>query len=152
MADLLNVINSSTSQYNGPSSLPSSEKFQNIIKIDTLLNPSSGKNLGTYPAEVGYNIVDPQSSDTVTTNSQMSYIIPGNSTIIPAPLTLNRNYVLGIAVQLNVNRIVPDTSPIYLKKRYGQFKYVDIMITNSNLIQADPTGASFTINIGQIIA
>ena len=159
ISNLTNNIASMSGQYNGPTTFPILPlKFPNIINLSKLLDPdamNASNNLGTYPDELGFNAVSTKGVDLVDINTQMSYIIPGNNIIIPAPLTLNRDYVLGIAIQLNVDRVVSDAlSPSYLKKRYGQFKYVDIKITNDNLKEANAglMSQAFTINMGQIIA
>jgi len=162
---LINAVPiSSTGQYNGPSTLPpSGSYFPNIISISTLF-PNSGSPAFTTPASntnptvtqittsltaagmASGTITNSDSAvagaqdngNLVATNQWMAWIV--SPTVIQAPLTVGRNYVLGIAAQLNINSISGTT---IIPRRYGEFKYVDVVMSIENgLVEARPGGVS----------
>jgi hypothetical protein len=163
---LTTVVPSGTTQYNGPTTLPSSGNyFPNIISISTLYpgggssplfsppststNPNSdqintsltatGMPVGTTINVVEAAISGAQDNGNLVTTSQwMGWVVSPN--VIQVPLTVGRTYVLGIAAQLNMNSISGNTT---IPRRYGDFKYVDVVMSIDNgLVEARPGGVS----------
>jgi len=131
--------------YYAPASVPSGNFFPNLINLTNLYGTTTNQNLQA-PSTGAFSV----NSDIVAASSTGTWIIPGLSTVINAPLILGRKYILGVSAQLTNSYVNLYGTSKYvvmdpINKRYGNFVYVYADYSGTGLtvtVPNSPTGAS----------
>ena len=115
---------SSTTNYYNPAAAGSGQNAKNLLNLGSIWDSSSLKDSSNQPVT---------NNDTTLMNTVVSLRIPGNLVLVP--MTLDTEYILGIAPVLSLKPLNDLVSNTWDNRRYGVFKYVSFSITNSNITE-----------------
>ena len=134
-----------TTGYYAPSGLTvpvgSGNYFPNLINLTNLYssNPLTSPTTGAFPA-----------GESLTAETTGTWVIPGNTSVISAPLINGRSYILGVSAQLVSNYVNLFGNTKYqpaagITRRYGNFTYFTSTYNIAGLsvvIPGAPSGSS----------